>query len=294
MTYFPEIMGNAVALSLLSQLIEQNNFPSSIMLRGPVGVGKFTVAEKLARLANCVGDRTPKCGCPSCSRFRAYVSPNCISYPRAVDKVVLRELQGRLGMRVAAGTRFVILRAENMDLCTQDMFLKILEEPVENASFIITSSTSLPKRPVISRSVVIQFSPCTQDEVGEFLVQNPFALTLFQTFDGFECSLLFALAGGSPGVLLKLMRDLVIRTKLGLVKLFFSKEIHPEFIHQLFTVPPTELAEMLLTVAYSSLYAQKELGIPKITASKVIKGLEVKSACPLRYRIAKLYMELRH
>lgn len=293
MSHFANLVGNASAFAQLSNLIDRKLFPNSVMLRGPRGVGKFTAALQFARLANCEGTKTLRCTCESCRKFESRVSPNCLSYPTKVSKNVLRDLQQRIGTRISGGHRFILLRVENIDITTQDMFLKVLEEPTDRTSFIITSAMSLPKRPIVSRSVTVQFSPCSQDDLVAFCIGNPQALRMFKEFTDSESEMLLILSGGSPGSLFGLMSDAIIRTKLGLLRLFFDRVSRPEFFRQLAGVDDNSMGRCVRLVATSVLQGHKGLSVTKTEADHIITELSKRSVCPLKWRLTQLYMELR-
>lgn len=293
MGHFPNLVGNASAFSVLSKYLDAHQYPNCILLRGPRGVGKFTAAKQFARIANCLGTLKLDCECPSCDRFRSHVSPHCHAYPNKVNKAVLRGLQTALKAYAPEGHRFVILRCEHLDPGVQDMFLKILEEPADDTSFLLTSAISLPKQPVVSRSVTVQFSPCSESELVDFVSRNPSVIKMFREFTDAECEILLAVAGGSPGSLFGLMADPVIRTKMNLVKSFFDRVCRPEFFRQMSGIEENSFSRMIRLLAMGKLTGSKLVNVTMSEAQWIVEELSKRSICPMKWRLSKIYMQLR-
>ena len=72
---FSEFLGNAITVSRLRESVRSGHFPQSLILAGPKGAGKYTLALMLARAVNCQNptesDGLPDyCGsCPNCTRI---------------------------------------------------------------------------------------------------------------------------------------------------------------------------------------------------------------------------------
>lgn len=293
MGHFGNLVGNSSAFGQLASFIDGGNYPNCILLRGPRGVGKFTSALQFARVANCLGTRKLDCSCLPCEKFKIRVSPNCLSYPQKVSKEILRDLHYKLTVVSAAGQRFVVMRCEHLDLATQDMFLKTIEEPSERTSFLITSSTYLPKRPIVSRSVVVQFGPCQESDLVDYVGRNPAVAKMFHEYTNAECEVILVLAGGSPGALFGLMSDPVIRTKIGLLRAFFDRVSRPEFFRQLSGVDEGSFARMVRILAMSVMQGSKVIKVSLSEAQWINESLTRKSVCPLKWRLVNVYMQLR-
>ena len=74
---FQEFLGNSATVTRLRESIAAGRFPQAMILAGPKGAGKYTLALMLARAVNCleptVTDGLPDyCGhCRNCERIGA-------------------------------------------------------------------------------------------------------------------------------------------------------------------------------------------------------------------------------
>ncbi|MGH9508595.1 MAG: DNA polymerase III subunit delta', partial [Terriglobales bacterium] len=72
---FQDFVGNAATLQSLREMLARGHFPHALVLAGPAGAGKYTLAQMLARALNC--SRTPLTGglpdfcgeCENCARI---------------------------------------------------------------------------------------------------------------------------------------------------------------------------------------------------------------------------------
>lgn len=72
---FSDFHGNAETISQIRQMLERDRFPHAVILSGPPGAGKFTLAQMIAKAVNCLehamSDGLPDfCGrCSNCARI---------------------------------------------------------------------------------------------------------------------------------------------------------------------------------------------------------------------------------
>jgi DNA polymerase-3 subunit delta' len=72
---FSDFHGNADVVRRLREMLEREHFPHAVILAGPAGSGKYTLALMLAKAMNCLGPATSDglpdfCGkCPNCVRI---------------------------------------------------------------------------------------------------------------------------------------------------------------------------------------------------------------------------------
>jgi DNA polymerase-3 subunit delta' len=118
-------------------------------LFGPHGVGKRTVALRLAQTLNCAGGVAGGCGtCLSCRKIDRGVHPDVRLVTRAADKKdisieQIREMQQDLALRPLEGRRRVVIvdDASELNQFGQDALLKTLEEPPPHAVLLVLTTT---------------------------------------------------------------------------------------------------------------------------------------------------------
>lgn len=143
---FKNFVGNEDALRQLSADIAAGRFPHALLIEGPAGCGKKTLARMVAMAAVCEAEESP-CGvCNACRKAAEGIHPDievvvggdANSSAFKVDHV--RELRdGAYVMPNEAPVRVLILcDAHTMTPQAQNALLKILEEPPKHLLFILT------------------------------------------------------------------------------------------------------------------------------------------------------------
>lgn len=199
------LLGQPRAASLLGGALSSGRLHHAYLFAGPPGVGKTLAAELFARCLNCESPAAQEaaqrgafidepCGeCASCHRITE--NPKRHSHPlvmwidteaameaqglyqpegdrtaaKAIGVRLLRELViPRLALTAIGGRRKVaIFRDAEMTDGAQNAFLKTLEEPPPDTSFVILSSTADSLKPTIrSRCLRVPFSPLPIDVVA--------------------------------------------------------------------------------------------------------------------------------
>ena len=137
---FQRLLGNRETALRLSDAIASGTLPHALLLVGPRGSGKHTLATEIAAAANCerkgVSDSLP-CGvCSSCKRIYDRNFPDVSYLERASGKATigvdeLREFREDMFLS-STESEFKFYIIEEGDLLTpaaQNALLKVLEEP---------------------------------------------------------------------------------------------------------------------------------------------------------------------
>ncbi|MFI5177996.1 MAG: DNA polymerase III subunit delta' [Vicinamibacterales bacterium] len=176
------VVGHRPIIELLRQAVRRGRVPQALLLAGPEGVGKRTVALALAQAVNCPnatdGDA---CGtCATCQR----IARGQHSDVRFIDQgdeasIKIRTLRERvldvLGYRPFEAKRrvYIIDPADAMTVEAQDALLKTLEEPPSAALLmLITAYPDTLRLTIQSRCRRLRFGPLAEADVATVLVDR--------------------------------------------------------------------------------------------------------------------------
>ena len=201
---FSEVIAQDRAIGSLRAALRRGTLHHAYLFGGPAGVGKGTAARLLAQAANCTGGAAPSdgpgfrddpCGaCPSCRKVAKGAHPDVtvLAEERVMAKAGRWEPKGgrtpskeivvdqvrdlvdhRLAMRRFEGRRRVVIvdPADAMNVQSQNALLKTLEEPPDDTTLVLVSSSPDALLPTIkSRCLRVAFAPLPQPMIEQRLV----------------------------------------------------------------------------------------------------------------------------
>lgn len=225
---FDSFFGNTAAQVALESMIATGRIPQTLLLSGPAGVGKATLARRFAqRLLNhperieaddlslepnraLIAEREKW---PSEKRsadpLLFSTHPDFITFCpegplRQISIQQMRQLRERAQLLPLSG-RWRVFLVDQFDRSSQqaaDSILKTLEEPPRHLILLLTAENAYDLPPTIrSRSIQVHLSPLNDDEMRAFAAARGLA----------QVEERLALAGGSPGLAATL--DLAVEKK---------------------------------------------------------------------------------
>lgn len=202
--------GHEWAEQLLRQHLATGKVRQAYLFLGADGVGKRTLALRLAQALLCTAPPEPGTWCGSCRACRGvprrmYSDLHSILVEEDRSQVrvdQIRELQRQLVLapmesrcRVALLTDFELANEE-----AQNALLKTLEEPSSQVVLLLTAESGDQLLPtILSRCEVVGLKPVPAATIASSLSEREVAPD--------EARLLAALAGGRPGKALALLED---------------------------------------------------------------------------------------
>jgi len=217
----PELVGHHEALIALSEAIATGRMHHAWLISGPKGIGKATLAYRIARTLLKYGAGSPvplDLGMPEGDQvfgwIKALSHPDFLLLRRQVDDT--GRIQNVISVSVARkATDFFALSAgeggwrvcivdsvDDMNLAAANALLKILEEPPKRSIFLLISHSPGGLLPTIrSRCRKLILSPLNDQDLARCVS------THFSELDGDDLALAARLAGGSPGRALAMLRE---------------------------------------------------------------------------------------
>src|SRR5262245_3388196 len=159
---FDEIEGQRHVVTALRNALRLGRVPHALLLAGPRGVAKTTIARILARALNCDEGPTEKpCGrCSPCLEIAAGTSLDVQEIDAASNTGVdnVREIRESIRYSAAPGKHriFIIDEVHMLSGAAFNALLKTLEEPPPNSLFIF-ATTDPQKIPATVLSRVQRF-----------------------------------------------------------------------------------------------------------------------------------------
>ncbi len=197
-----DILQNQRAKHMISGMLKADRLPHSLLIEGAAGCGKRTLGGYVAAAVLCEGAGEHPCGlCNHCRKMLSDCHPDFQVLDGGEDSKVfsrdnLRELRRQASLAPNEGKARVYLLAETQHMTpeTQNLMLKLIEEPPRGSYFIMTCPNRHMMLPTIrSRVVSIAVEPLSCDACAEQLQKR------YPDADPQICSEVAELCGGSLG-----------------------------------------------------------------------------------------------
>lgn len=215
------LLGHEWAVDMLRRHVTRGDLRHAYLFSGPPGLGRRTLALRLAQALNCerpVALGEPCFNCRTCKQIEAMQHPD-LNIIQAMDDGVakeggtlrvdqIREVQRTLNLkpyqsqyRVA-----VFLRFQEANDNAANALLKTLEEAPAHAILILTADTPEQLLPTInSRCEILRLRPLPIEAVTADLIERG--------LDEDRARLLAHISGGRPGFARKLVEDVTVLEK---------------------------------------------------------------------------------
>lgn len=182
-----KIYGNEFLLSTLGSMAVNRRSAHSVIFFGEKGSGRKLMADYYTAQLLCESphpDGTPCGECSACRTVNSHSNPDVLYVPtegklegysantaRAVIKDAHIKPNNHTGKKV-----YIFRDCRNMSAVTQNMLLKIIEEPPDHAYFIFTADSRYEFLPtIISRCLCFGVSACTEEEAEISLKESGFS-----------------------------------------------------------------------------------------------------------------------
>ncbi|MBQ3133607.1 MAG: hypothetical protein IJC17_04975 [Clostridia bacterium] len=180
---FDGLIGNAECKEQLSTLSDSGRMPHALLIEGPAGSGRRTMARIVAQAAVCRHpDRAvrPCGGCPDCIKAKAGTHPDISFFggserARSFGIQTVRELreEGYRRPNEAECRVFVLVNAQALSLEGQNALLRIIEEPPKHLRFIFTCQSRFQLLETIrSRTFAVSMKGVSEAEALPFLEEK--------------------------------------------------------------------------------------------------------------------------
>ncbi len=173
---FADFLGNTPVLETVRRQLASQQFPHSVLFSGTRGIGKWTLAQFLAKAMNCRNAQNDFCDdCGPCRRISENTYPDVknvapegqftkIDQMRDVSReAYFKPFEGRYRV-------FIIDEAEKLKEEAANSILKTLEEPPETSILILITSRPNDLLPTIrSRCQNYRFAPLPPADIEQLL-----------------------------------------------------------------------------------------------------------------------------
>jgi DNA polymerase-3 subunit delta' len=204
---FPDVLGHDRVKGLLARALGQGRLPPALLLSGPEGVGKRTLAFAVARGLLCDEGPGEPCGrCRTCGRTARSMHPDLFVVSPETAAIKIEQVRDAVreiaGLPFEARARAVIIDdAHTMTEQAMNALLKSLEEPPATSHLILVTASPQALLPTIrSRCQNVRLGPLPSALLESHLQER---LALSPP----DARLRAALSGGSLGAALAFEAD---------------------------------------------------------------------------------------
>ena len=195
--YFQRLYGNEDLKRRLGAAVSSRTLPHALLICGPEGSGKFTLAKEIAAAINCTarddaGSSLPCGRCNNCRRIHEGIFPDVKILERDGSKATVSVEQTRdfredmfLSPTESDHKVYILKDTEVMTTAAQNALLKVIEEPPENTYiFLLTADQDKILTTIKSRAQFVQMQSFSPREVIDYLTSSPIHRETVSGIDG--------------------------------------------------------------------------------------------------------------
>lgn len=205
-----DVFGHDWAVEMLQQHVAHQTLRHAYLLTGPSGLGRRTLAIRLAQALNCQASTAPGVPCRTCrtcQQFEAAKNIDLMVIQAETEGGTLKVEQVREVTRFLSLKPYqsqykivIFLRFQEANANAQNALLKTLEEAPSYAVLLLTADNAEQLLPtIVSRCEILRLRPLQLEAVTEFLTARG--------IESEKARLLAHLSSGRPGYALRLSAD---------------------------------------------------------------------------------------